>query len=106
MRRGEIWWADMPPPWGSRPVLLLSRDEAYDLLTRVVIVPLTTRLRRVPSAVLLTPDTDGLPAPSVVSLDNIQAIPKERLVSMVSGLSDRRMLEVEAALHFALGLCT
>ena len=29
MKRGEIWWADLPPPVGRRPVLLLSRDRAY-----------------------------------------------------------------------------
>lgn len=29
MRRGEVWWADLPAPVGRRPVLLLSRDRAY-----------------------------------------------------------------------------
>ena len=31
MERGEIWWADLPPPSGRRPVLLLSRNEAYSV---------------------------------------------------------------------------
>jgi hypothetical protein len=29
MRRREISWADLPKPAGPRPVLLLSREEAY-----------------------------------------------------------------------------
>ena len=29
MRRGEVWWADLPAPAGRRPVVLLSRNEAY-----------------------------------------------------------------------------
>ena len=29
MRRGEVWWADLPVPVGRRPVVLLSRNEAY-----------------------------------------------------------------------------
>lgn len=106
MRRGEVWWAELPAPYGTRLVLLLSRDEVYDLLNRTVVVPLTTRLRRVPSAVPVTPDVDGVPERSIVSLDNIQAIPKHLLVSFVTKLSDQRMLQVERALHFALALRT
>ena len=26
MRRGEIWWAELPPPVDSRPVVILTRD--------------------------------------------------------------------------------
>jgi mRNA interferase MazF len=29
MKRGEIWWAEPPTSAGRRPVLLLSRNEAY-----------------------------------------------------------------------------
>jgi mRNA-degrading endonuclease toxin of MazEF toxin-antitoxin module len=27
MRRGEVWWADLPAPAGKRPVVLLSRND-------------------------------------------------------------------------------
>ncbi|MBI2319888.1 MAG: type II toxin-antitoxin system PemK/MazF family toxin, partial [Betaproteobacteria bacterium] len=52
MRRGDIWWAKLPGPWGRRPVLLIARNEAYQLLTWVVAVPLATRLRDAPSMVV------------------------------------------------------
>jgi hypothetical protein len=26
LKRGEIWWAELPPPVGSRPVVILTRD--------------------------------------------------------------------------------
>lgn len=29
MKRGEVWWAQLPSPVGRRPVVLLSRDTAY-----------------------------------------------------------------------------
>lgn len=106
MRRGEVWWAELPQPWGSRPVLLLSRDEAYDLLSRVVVAPLTTRIRRTSSVVMVTPDIDGVSVRSIVNLDNLHSVPKDLLVSMLTELNDERMLQVEAALHFALDLRT
>jgi mRNA interferase MazF len=53
MKRGEIWWADLGPPAGRRPVLLLSRDEAYSVRELVTAAPVTTRIRHIPSEVVL-----------------------------------------------------
>ena len=104
MRRGEIWWADLPDPWGRRPVLLVARNEAYDILTTVVVAPLTTRIRNIPSAVLLHAKEDGVPQQCSVSLDNLQAIRKGRLETFLVRLNASKMQEVDRAIHFALGL--
>jgi mRNA interferase MazF len=104
MKRGEVWWADLPAPWGRRPVLLLARDEAYEVLTWVVAAPLTTTIRRIPSAVVLDPKADGVPQPCAVALDNLQAVRVEWLRTSITKLSADRMAAVERALHFALGL--
>ena len=104
MRRGEIWWADLPQPWGRRPVLLLARDEAYRILTWLAVAPLTTHVRDIPSFVGLAPDTDGVPELCAVSLDNLQSVRKDWLDAMIVRLRPDRMLEVEQAIHFALGL--
>ena len=104
MRRGEVWWADLPAPWGRRPVLLLARDEAYELLTWVMVAPLTTAIRNIPTAVLLDPTADGVPRLCVVNLDAIQAIRREWLGGQVTRLNRERMRAVERAVHFALGV--
>ena len=102
MRRGEIWWAELEPPAGKRPVLLLSRNEAYSVRSLVTIAPVTTRIRHIPSEVLL--DTaDGLPQECVVNLDSITTIPKESLRSRLATLKLQKIVEVEAAIHFSLG---
>jgi len=49
MRRGEVWWADLPLPVGRRPVVLLSRNEAYQVRDNVTVAPVTTRIRVIPS---------------------------------------------------------
>ncbi len=104
MKRGEVWWANLPQPWGPRPVLLLARDEAYERLTWVVVAPITTNVRAIPTAVALEPERDGVPRVSAVSLDNLQAIRRMWLDARITELSGDRMREVEDAIHFALDL--
>lgn len=103
MRRGEIWWAELEPPTGRRPVVLLSRDESYGVRLLVVVAPVTTRVRNIPTEVPLGAD-DGMPQDCVANLDTITTIPKSCLHSRLTILSPRKLEQVEAAIHFALGL--
>lgn len=105
MRRGEIWWAELPRPAGRRPVILLSRDEAYDVRKLVTIAPVTTRVRGIPVEVALGPK-DGMPRECVVNLDTVTTIPKDALRERLTVLSRARMTAVDGALRFALGLQT
>ncbi|PYN76821.1 MAG: hypothetical protein DMD96_24980 [Candidatus Rokuibacteriota bacterium] len=101
MRRGEIWWADLPAPAGRRPVVVLSRNEAYVIRQLVTVAPVTTRIRRIPTEVSLGSD-DGLPKACVVSLDTITTIPRQSLTQPIGPLSTEKLAEVERALRFAL----
>ena len=103
MKRGEIWWADLPKPAGRRPVLLLSRNDAYDVRALVTIAPITTRVRGIPVEVELGM-ADGLPRSCVVNLDTITTIPKSSLSDRLTMLSAERIAEVEDAMRFALGM--
>ena len=103
LRRGEIWWADLGPPSGKRPVVLLSREEAYAVRTAVTVAPLTTTVRNIPVEVPLD-EKDGLPKPCVVNLDSIATIPKRLLVSRITSLSADRMRQIREAIRFALDL--
>ena len=105
MKRGEIWWAELDPPAGRRPVLLLSRDEAYSVRELVTIAPVTTRVRHIPSEVILGLE-DGLPKPCVINLDTITTIAKASLRERMTVLSQEKQKAVELALHFALGIET
>ena len=102
MRRGEVWWANLPEPWGRRPVLLLARDEAYSALTWVMVAPITTNVRPIPTAVALNAEVDGVPRACAAAVDNIQAIHKSWLDARITNLGQDRMREVEQAVHFAL----
>ena len=103
MKRGEIWWAELEPPAGRRPVLLLSRDEAYSVRELVTVAPVTSRQRNILSEVPLGIE-DGLPRPCVINLDTITTIAKASLRDRLTTLSLEKQRAVEAALHFALGM--
>lgn len=103
MRRGEIWWAGLPPPAGRHPVILLSRDEAYSVRALVTVAPVTTRIRRIPVEMPLGSE-DGLPRACVANLDSIVTIARASLRERVASLSPEKLRAIDAAIHFALGL--
>ena len=103
MRRGEVWWADLPSPAGRRPVVLLSRNEAYAARELVAIAPVTTRARRIPTEIALD-ESDGLPKTCVANLDTITTINKRFLQQRISTLHPGKIDALNRALRFALGL--
>ena len=84
-------------------MLLLSRDQAYRILSRVTVAEVTTTIRRIPVEVPLGRD-EGLTRPSVANLDNIHAVATKRLQSRIGQLSRQRAGEVERALGYALDI--
>ena len=103
MRRGEVWWAELPAPAGRRPVVLLSRNEAYEVRELVIVAPVTSRVRRIPTEVALG-RADGLPRACVANLDTITTVPKAVLTRRLAELSAERVAAIDRALRFAVGL--
>ena len=105
MKRGEIWWAALPPPTGHRPVVLISRDEAYSFRQMVTIAPVSKRIRGIRSEVPLGLE-DGLPSICAVNLDSMSTVPKTRLQRRIARLRIEKLQAVDSAIQFALGLET
>lgn len=103
MRRGEVWWVTLPKPVSRRSVVLLSRDEAYQVRNLVTIAPVTTRIRHIPVEVPLGP-SEGLPRECVVNLDAITTIPKSALTDRIALLPPDKIRAVNDAIQFALQL--
>ena len=100
--RGEIWWCELPDV-GRRPVVVLSRDAAIPRLRRALIGPCTTKIRGLPSEVLLEPGDDPIPHRSVVNLDSVESVSIGTLVERLGRLSDQRLREICSALEIAAG---
>lgn len=103
MRRGEVWWADLPLHLGRRPVVLLSRDEAYAVRNAVTVAEVTSTIRGIPVEANLGPE-DGLPKECVVNLDTIVTIRKELLMERITILRNEKIEQINAAIKFALSI--
>ena len=103
MKRGEVWWVNLPKPIGQRPVVLLSRDEAYNVRNAVTVAEVTQTVRNIPVEVPLGKE-DGLTKKCVVNLDTIITIQKSLLMERVSLLKQEKMDSVNRAIKFALSL--
>ena len=102
MKQYETWWAKLGDEGGTRPVVLLSRDAAYRILTSVLVVEVTTHVRGIPQEIQLGP-REGLRQRSVASLDNIRRLPKSLLATRLGRIPSWRVIEVKRALGHALG---
>jgi len=103
MRKGEVWWANLPAPSGRRPVVLLSRDAAYIVRNAVTVAEITSTIRNIPAEVPLD-QSDGLPKKCVVNLDTISTISKIRLDTFITNLNQDKITQINEAIKFALHL--
>ncbi len=108
--RGEIWSADLNPTRGheqagQRPVLVISEDifnkGPADL---IIILPITSTDRGVPSHVPMKPPEGGLKNPSMILCEAVRSIAKERLVSRWGKVSPATLTAVEDRLRILMGL--
>lgn len=102
MNRGEVRWYRFAKPDKRRPVVILTRDSALEVLGEVTIAPITSTIREIPSEVVLT-TADGMPHDCAINLDHVQTIAKGKLGSLITTVSPRKMVELRSALLFALG---
>jgi mRNA interferase MazF len=90
--RGELWWGEAPDEKG-RPFLVVSRDAANHVMARVLVAPVTSRARGIPSELPIGKD-EGLPLASVAAFDNLRPFPKSMLVRRLGALRAERRHEM------------
>ena len=90
-------WAKLPSPVGRRPVLLLSRDAAYQVRTSITVCIITQTIRHIPVEVPLDAE-DGMSKKCVVNLDDIMILPKSILSERITTLHRTKMALVNKAI--------
>lgn len=103
MRRAEVWWADLPPPAGSRPVVILTRDAVLSSIDSVVVALVTRTVRGLPTEVILG-RRQGLPVRCVANLDNVLTVPRSRLKRLMGSCDAAKIEELDQAIKLALGV--
>lgn len=112
MRRGEIWWAELPEPVGSepgfrRPILVVQSDDFIRSRIRTVLgVAITSNLKlaAAPGNVSLPGRGTGLPRKSVINVSQIVTLDKRFLTERAGRTTDAVLRQVEDGLRMVLNL--
>ena len=109
--QGEVWWADLPRPYGSgpgfrRPVVIVQGDALNrSRIATVVCVPLTSNLKwaLAPGNVHLSARFTGLPKNSVAVVSQIVAVDRSLLTARVGRLPRSKVELLIAGIDTVLG---
>ena len=102
--RNDIYWADLGPPAGRRPVCVLTRDAATSVLNSVTCAPITRTIRGIRSEIKLGPQ-HGLPEACVISCDNVITVPNNALDDEPVGhLDELTRAALDRAIRYALDI--
>ena len=102
IRRGDVWDAAIPVI-GNHPVVVVTRDRAIPLLSRVVCVLVTSTFHHHVAEVALGRD-EGLTRDCAANCDNLFTVPVACLTRHRGHLGFTKLAQLDTALTIALGL--
>jgi mRNA interferase MazF len=110
-KRGEIYLVSFDPTVGSeiqktRPALVLQNDIANEHSPITIVAAITSQFDQTlyPTEVPIQPSESGLTMDSVVLLNQIRSIDKQRLQKRLGELTNETMTRVNQAIQVSLGL--
>lgn len=110
IKRGDIYYAELNPVIGSeqggtRPVLIISNDTGNRHSPTVIVAAITSKKSKsdLPTHFYLN-DIEGLPANSIILLEQIRTIDKKRLREHLTQLNERYMEEITTPLLISIGV--
>lgn len=113
IKRGDIFYADLSPVVGSeqggiRPVLIIQNDVGNRHSPTVICAAVTSKMNKakLPTHVEISSKDYGIVKDSVILLEQIKTIDKQRLKDYVCRADQKLMNKVDEALHISLMLHT
>lgn len=111
MRRGEIFYANLSPVVGSeqggiRPVLIIQNNKGNLFSPTLIVAPITRNISKKmqPTQVRVDIPHDDKMTPSLILLEQIRTLDKERILHKVCSLADLDMEKVNQALKISVGI--
>ena len=111
IKRGEIYYADLSPVVGSeqggiRPVLIVQNDVGNKYSPTVIAAAITSQRDKtnLPTHIKVNADGCGLAKDSIVLLEQVRTIDKQRLKEKMGRLDGSAMDMVNQALSVSFGL--
>jgi mRNA interferase MazF len=99
--RGSIRTVMLPGPAGLRPVVVLTRDPAIPVLSKVVVVDVTRSIHGLRTEVELGPE-ESLRHDSAANCDNLNTVPKSASRRRVGELGPKKLDQLAQAARTAL----
>lgn len=113
IRRGDIFYADLRPVVGSeqggiRPVLIIQNDVGNKHSPTVICAAITSKMNKakLPTHIEIDASTYDIVRDSVILLEQLRTIDKQRLKDKVCHLDQDILLQVNRALKISLELPT
>lgn len=110
-RRGEIYFADLDPHYGSeqggkRPVIVIQNNTGNKFAPTVIVAAVTSKVSKKPSQPthVLIEQNPAFSRPSVVLLEQIFTIDKERIQRLLGQTTPDEMYQINEALMNSLDL--
>ncbi|CAM3425666.1 MULTISPECIES: type II toxin-antitoxin system PemK/MazF family toxin [Brevibacillus] len=111
VKRGDVFFADLSPVVGSeqggvRPVLVIQNDIGNRFSPTVIVAAITAQIQKakLPTHVEIDAKLYGFDRDSVILLEQIRTIDKQRLTDKITHLDDEMMDRVNESLQISLGL--
>ncbi|AND37881.1 type II toxin-antitoxin system endoribonuclease NdoA [Cytobacillus firmus] len=111
VKRGDVYFADLSPVVGSeqggvRPVLVIQNDIGNRFSPTVIVAAITAQIQKakLPTHVEIDAKRYGFERDSVILLEQIRTIDKQRLTDKITHLDDEMMEKVDEAVQISLGL--
>jgi mRNA interferase MazF len=111
VKRGDVFFADLSPVVGSeqggvRPVLVIQNDIGNRFSPTVIVAAITAQIQKakLPTHVEIDAKVHGFDRDSVILLEQVRTIDKQRLTDKITHLSDDMMEKVDESLQISLGL--
>ncbi|MBS4197248.1 type II toxin-antitoxin system endoribonuclease NdoA [Lederbergia citri] len=111
VKRGDVYFADLSPVVGSeqggvRPVLVIQNDIGNRFSPTVIVAAITAQIQKakLPTHVEIDAKKYGFERDSVLLLEQIRTIDKQRLTDKITHLDEEMMEKVDEALQISLGL--
>ncbi|HJV45470.1 MAG TPA: type II toxin-antitoxin system PemK/MazF family toxin [Bacillota bacterium] len=111
VKRGDVYFADLSPVVGSeqggvRPVLIIQNDIGNRFSPTVIVAAITAQIQKakLPTHVEIDAKSYGFDRDSVILLEQIRTIDKQRLTDKITHLDDEMMDKVNEAIQISLGL--
>ncbi|MBD3109697.1 type II toxin-antitoxin system PemK/MazF family toxin [Bacillus sp. AGMB 02131] len=111
VKRGDVYYADLSPVVGSeqggtRPVLIIQNDIGNRFSPTVIVAAITAQIQKakLPTHVEIDAKKYGFERDSVILLEQIRTIDKQRLTDKITHLDEHMMSKVDNALQISTGL--